>query len=136
MTLPQGSMNTSGRVVRRIRNDDGTIQGTRNDNPILDIRYYEVVFPDGEVSEYSANVIAVNMWAQCDFDGNQQLLMDAIIDHRIDDGAIKPVDAFVYVHGRRYPKKMTRGVHLCVQWKDGSTSWERLADLKCPIWWK
>ena len=98
-------MNTSGRVVRRIRNDDGTIQGTRNDNPIFDIRVYEVVFPDGEVSEYSANVIAVNMWAQCDLDGNQQLLMDAIIDHRIDDGAIKPVDALCMSMGAAIPRK-------------------------------
>ena len=130
VSLPRGSVMSQGRVVRRKRNSDGTILGTRNDNPILDTRVYEVVFEDGEVTEYGANVIAENMWAQCDLDGNQQVLMDAIIDYRVDDDAVKPVDAFVYVNGRRYPKKTTRGVHLCVQWKDGSTSWERLADLK------
>jgi hypothetical protein len=106
----------SGRVVRRIRNEDGKIQGTRNDNPIIDTRVYEVVFPEGEVSEYGAIVIAANMWAQCDLDGNQQLLMDANIDRRIDDSAIKLVDAFVYVNGCCYSKKTTHGVHLCVQW--------------------
>jgi hypothetical protein len=26
--------------------------------------------------------------------------------------------------------KTTKGWHLCVEWKDGTTSWERLADLK------
>jgi hypothetical protein len=130
VSLPRGSVLSQGRVVRRKRDRDGAILGTRNDNPILDTRVYEVVFEDGEVTEYGANVIAENMWAQCDLDGNQQVLMDAIIDCQIDDDAVKPVDAFVYVNGRRYPKKTTRGVYLCVQWKDGSTSWERLADVK------
>jgi hypothetical protein len=51
-------------------------------------------FPDGEGSEYGANVLAENMWAQCDLDGNQQLLLDVIVDQRIDDGAVKLVDAF------------------------------------------
>jgi hypothetical protein len=27
-------------------------------------------------------------------------------------------------------KKSTKGWQLCVQWKDGSASWERLADVK------
>jgi hypothetical protein len=27
-------------------------------------------------------------------------------------------------------RKTTKGWHLCVEWKDGTTSWERLADLK------
>ena len=65
VALPRGPTLSSGRVSRRKRNDDGTIRGTRNDNPILDTRVYEVVFPDGEVTEYGANVIAENMWAQC-----------------------------------------------------------------------
>jgi hypothetical protein len=27
-------------------------------------------------------------------------------------------------------RKTTKGWHICVEWKDGTTSWERLADLK------
>jgi hypothetical protein len=27
-------------------------------------------------------------------------------------------------------RKITKGWHLCVEWKDGSMSWEHLADLK------
>jgi hypothetical protein len=27
-------------------------------------------------------------------------------------------------------RKTTKGRNLCVEWKDGTTSWERLADLK------
>ena len=34
------------------------------------------------------------------------------------------------VKGKRVPRKTTKGWHLCVQWRDGTTTWERLADLK------
>jgi hypothetical protein len=27
-------------------------------------------------------------------------------------------------------RKTTKGWHLCVEWKDGTTSWERLSDIK------
>jgi hypothetical protein len=34
-------------------------------------------------------------------------------------------------HGRnKKVRKRTKGWNLCVEWKDGTTSWERLADLK------
>jgi hypothetical protein len=82
------------------------------------------------VTENGSNVIAKNMWAQCDLDGRQQALLDSIIDYRADNNAVKPLDQYTYVNGRRYLKKTTKGIHLCVQWKDGSTSWETLADLK------
>ena len=32
--------------------------------------------------------------------------------------------------GRTHQKKTTRGLSLCIPWKDGSTSWEPLKDLK------
>jgi hypothetical protein len=34
-------------------------------------------------------------------------------------------------HGRKNKlRKTTKGWHLCVEWKDGTTRWERLADIK------
>jgi hypothetical protein len=38
--------------------------------------------------------------------------------------------SFVVVNGRKHMRKSTKGWQLCIQWKDGSTSWERLADVK------
>ena len=128
--LPRGDSHVTGRVIGRKREADGTLRGTLNANPILDTRTYQVEFPDGEISEYAANAIAENMWAQCDLDGKQQVLLDSISDHRTDGNAVKYADRFVYVNGRRHHKKTTQGWHLCISWKDGSTSWERLADLK------
>ena len=39
--------------------------------------------------DYSANIIAVNMIAQCNHYGNQYLLLDSIFGHKEDDSAIK-----------------------------------------------
>jgi hypothetical protein len=36
----------------------------------------------------------------------------------------------VHADGKTYLKRSTIGWQLCCQWKDGSTSWENLADLK------
>jgi hypothetical protein len=48
---------------------DGTVRGRANANPMLDTRTYEIEFPDGRSDEYTANVIAENMYAQCDAEG-------------------------------------------------------------------
>ena len=65
-------------------------------NPILDTCTYEVEFPDGQVAEYSANVIAENMYTQCDTEGNQYLLLDEIVDWQSDETATKLEDKYVY----------------------------------------
>ena len=41
----------------------------------------------------------------------------------------------VTVNGKSYKQKTTRGWKLCIEWKDKSTSWERLSDMKesCPV---
>jgi hypothetical protein len=37
---------------------------------------------------------------------------------------------YVNVGSKKQIRKTIKGWHLCVEWKDGTTSWERLADLK------
>jgi hypothetical protein len=61
------------------------------------------------------------MWAQCDIDGNQ---------YQLAWHAVKHADGCITVKGQQHMKKTTKGWQLCIQWKDGTTSWERLADLK------
>lgn len=76
---------------------------------------YEVEFPNGEAAEYAANVIAENMFAQCDAEGNQYLLMGSIVDYKSDGHAVKVVDVFVFLDGRRHMRKNTIGWKLWVQ---------------------
>ena len=46
---------------------------------------YDVQFPDGEIKEYAANVIAENMYNQVDADGHNSNDLVRIIDYRKDD---------------------------------------------------
>jgi Reverse transcriptase (RNA-dependent DNA polymerase) len=128
--LPKGDEFKVGTVVQRKMDADGNPTGKGNTNPILDTREYKVEFPDGEVLEYSANIIAENLYSQIDSEGRRYLLMESILDHKSDASAISKDDEFFELKGRRVQKKTTKGWKLCIQWRDGSTSWEPLATVK------
>jgi hypothetical protein len=120
----------SGKVVRRKRELDGTVRGRANANSMLDTRTYKIEFPDGRSDEYTANVIAENMYAQCDIEGRQYNLMEGIIDHKTYVHAVAPADMYIKHGNNNKVSKTTKDCNLCVEWKDGTTSWERLSDLK------
>ena len=130
VNLPIGGTTFEGTVKHRARDTNGNLQGKADINPILDTQTYEVGFPDGRTAEFSANAISEHMFTQCDPEGNQYLLLDSIIDHVVDDTAVSDQDQYVHVNGRKHHRKSTRGVRLCASWKNGSTSWEWLIDLK------
>jgi hypothetical protein len=128
--LPTGDKMQSGKVVSQKRGADGNSKGVASTNPILDSRTCEVELSDGEVTEYSANIIAKNMFAQCNIEGNQFLLMSALVDHKKEGHAVEVADSFVHRGSTCHQQITTKGWQLCVEWKDDSTTWERLADLK------
>jgi hypothetical protein len=57
---------------------------------MLDTRTYEIEFPYGRGDEYNVNVIAENMYAQCDIVGKQYNIMEGIIDHKTDGHPFAP----------------------------------------------
>jgi hypothetical protein len=63
-------------------------------------------------------MIAENMYAQCDIEG------------KTDGHAIEPDDMYINHGSNKKVRKTTKGCHLCVECKDGTKSWERLADIK------
>ena len=131
LELPRGSKLQQGRVTKRARDNDGNIIGRAHNNPILDTRRYIVEFDDGEEAELAANVIAENMYAQCDPEGNQHVLFDSIVDFRRSTTALTKADQTVAkADGRTFLRRSTKGWQLCVQWRDGSTSWEKLSVMK------
>ena len=68
--LPQDGEHTrAAKVVGRSKDDRGNIKGSFNNNLILNTRVYDVMFPDGAVQQYGANVIAENLYEQVDEDG-------------------------------------------------------------------
>jgi hypothetical protein len=131
LLLPHGDDMVHGKVVKRARGDDGNPIGRRNMNPILDTREYEVELPDGSVAEYTANTIAENIYSQVDSEGRQFVIMSEIVDHKKDLSAISQHEGFyTSYNGNQVKRKTTKGWKLCVEWKDGTTSWIPLKDLK------
>jgi hypothetical protein len=55
--------------------------------------------------------------------------MEGIIDHKTDGHAIAPDDMYIKHGSNKKVRGNTKGWHLCVEWKYGTTSWECLADL-------
>jgi hypothetical protein len=96
---------------------------------------YEVEFPDGQVKEYAANVIAENMLTQVDSDGYSTTILKAIIDYWKDDAvAVPKADQYVYTSSGQKPlQKTTVGWSLLIQWADKSKAWVLLKDLKNHI---
>jgi hypothetical protein len=128
--VPIGDEIRSGKVVRRKRDMDGTVRGKPNANSMLDTMTYEIEFPDGLSDEYTTNVIAENMYAQCDIEGRQYNLMEGIVDHNTDGHSIEPSDMYINKGSNKQVRKTIKGWHLCDECKYGTTSWERLVDLK------
>eukprot|EP00957_Ditylum_brightwellii_P141107 10750396-Ditylum_brightwellii.AAC.1 len=120
----------TGKVVERKRDHDGNLIGKHDPYPILDTRLYDVEFPDSSEASYAANVIAENMFAMCDFERNQYLLMGEIVDHKKDCHTIDVADQYITVNGRKRKRNTTAGWILCIKLKYGTTSWEKFTNVK------
>ena len=130
--IQNGNEMAMGKVARRSLDADGRTTGTYHDNPFLNTITYDVEFPDGQVKEYGANIIAENMLTQVDLDGYSLSLMDSIIDHQRDlSQAIPMEDKHITTMSRQKQlRKTTKGWKLLIKWKDKSKAWINLADLK------
>lgn len=129
--LPHLGENAIAEVKRRKRDLDGNPIGQRHANPLLDTRTYEIQFEDGSTEEVTANLIAESLWSQCDAEGNEELLMDEIVDHRRDGSAVSMENGtFTTSSGNERKKITTAGWHITVSWKNGETSEVPLKDIK------
>ena len=118
-------------VKRRAVDEEEKPIGTPNNNPILDLRQYEVEFMDGEVETMTANLIAENILAQVDDEGHRHLMLDEIEDHRVLENAVpKSEGTYTTQQGMKRKKRTTQGWEVLVRWKDGSSNWVTLKDIK------
>ena len=131
VSLPSQGEIMHGVVKERIRNPDGTLKGTSNQNPILDTREYRVEFGDGSYQDYSANVLVENLYSQIDDNGTSFSLLKSIIGHRKKEDAIPISNGYITLpSGSRKRIITTRGWDMQVEWVDGTSSWIPLADIK------
>ena len=119
------------RVTKRLQDKDGLHIGTANDNPILDTRLYEVEYLDGHKASLAANAIAENLFAQIDEKGNRHVTIDSIMAHRVDGTQLTKENGFIISqNGGKRRIETTKGWEILLQWKDGTSTWEKLKDVK------
>ena len=129
--LPRGRTLARGRVTERKHDHEGNVIGRSNANHILDTREYEVKFEGGDVTKLTANAISESMYAMCNENGDHILLFDTIVDHKKNDNAITRTENYVVdSRGKQQYKRSSKGWEVCVRWKNGSTTWEKLCDFK------
>lgn len=131
--LPQGGELKLATVIARKRDHLGQPIGRENANPILDTREYTVQYPDGSTDAFMANAIAENLYSQIDEEGRTFQILSEIVDYRRKRSAIRkgsPESFTVSSSGNKAPVPTTKGWDIKVAWKDGSTSWVPLSDIK------
>ena len=79
--LPRGDKVTRGHVVAQSHDANGNIMGKAHVNPILDNRMYKVKLIGGRVTELIAKIISESIYAQCDADRNEYLLLDSVVNY-------------------------------------------------------
>ena len=92
---------------------------------------HEVEYADVYKTAMAENAIANNLFAQVDQDGRRFVLFEDIIDHRTDGTEIKEEDAFIHMaNGNKRRRETTKVWEVCIQWKDGSWTWNQIKDVK------
>ena len=126
-----GESKVLARVKNRKRDHDGKLIGSYNENPILNTSVYTVQSPDGTISEYTANVIAENLWNQVDYDGWDYNQLYEIIGHRKTEEAV-PIEQGFYETRTGAKRRVitTKGWDLQVKWESGESTFIALKDIK------
>ena len=66
--LPKGDGDALAKVMRRSVDANGKVIGIFNENPLLNTILYECEFEDGLMKEYTANMIASNIYEESNAD--------------------------------------------------------------------
>jgi hypothetical protein len=131
LMLPNGESYQQAKVVRRTLGSDGRTHGTYHHQPEFNTMTYDVEFGDGFVKEYTANVIADELFAQTDDEGFTTNHLDSIVDFRKLDDAVSWPDAYVQTkRGAKRLRKTTCGWQFLVRWKSNANEWIPLKDMK------
>jgi hypothetical protein len=124
--LPRNNTLLPARVIGRKRNQDGNPVGQFNHNPMLNTQVYLAEFEDGHVAEYGANIIAEAIYNQTNDDGHDEVLFHEVIGHHKNGDALSGETSDVDAP----PRRTTKGWDICIEWKDGSSSWHPLCKIK------
>jgi hypothetical protein len=131
LLLPQNGEYQPVQVLGRTVGPDGHPEGNYSDNHRMNTLSYDVQFPEGDIKEYAANIIAENLLNQGDDDGFSITKLQSIVDHRTTNEALHGDDMYALYHqGQKRIRKSTVGWQLLVQWHNHTKQWVPLSILK------
>jgi hypothetical protein len=121
-------------IIGRKRDNNGNPIGQYNVNPILNSRVYLAEFPDSHIQELSANTVIEAVYNQVVDEGFDEQLFQDFIDHRYDSNVLSETE-LAHIQQLREPGSgkhfcTLKGWEICVSWKDGTTSWHEMSDIK------
>ena len=120
-----------GKVIRQSVDDHGKLIGTYDENPVLNSHIYEVEFPDREIKEFAANILAENCLSLVDPNSHPSQLLDCITNVRCDDLAIAKADGYnTSKRGQLKRCQTTVDWNFQMRWKDGTKQWVPLSQIK------
>jgi len=73
----------------------GNLIGAYHSNPVFNTAIYDIEFSDGLIHEYSANIIAENLYSQVRGDEYHSSQIDTIVDFNCTNDAIPLSQAWV-----------------------------------------
>ena len=95
------------------------------------MRIYDVMFPDGSIQQYAANIIAEHMYSKVEKYRHRYQLLESIINHRTDGRPVYGDDGWKMANnGKTSRKHTTKDWFMCVEWNDGIETWVPLKEMK------
>ena len=132
VSLQTGEEISTRNLIQSALGPNGTISGIYDESSFLNTVIYEFESQNGDIKEYSENIIAKNMITQVDSDGYSLTTMKGINSYKR-DAAVAIPNSNMYVITNQGQKKMIQtniGWKLLVKRADDYESWISLKDTK------
>ena len=119
-----------GKVKGRNISPDSSEIATFNENHILNGIICDVEFEDEDVIEHMTYVIGENMLTRTNDYGHATMALQAMLNYRTDETLHALKDKHAHDNNQKKLRKSSQGWDLEVIWKDGTTDWLPLDDVK------
>ena len=113
--------NIIARVTKHVKYNTSNPIGIEHPKLFADHSLYEILFPNGQTEELTANMISENMLSWVDSEWHHYQVLKDTSYHSTDGSLLKKIDWFIRIHNRSlHTKKTTRGCKLEVKCKNGN----------------
>jgi hypothetical protein len=83
------------KVIKHSRDNEGKPISKKHSNPLLYSFEYECILDNRTLYRYKANVIAKNIFTQCDDEGMRHVVLQEITDHKSNKTAVYITNGYV-----------------------------------------